>query len=95
MFQLIRTLILLLIVVLVIRRIAKIGLSLWAGFAAAKTRPSASSEQADIGSQPNAMSLVQDPVCGTYVGIDASLKRIVNGKVIHFCSPECRDQYAA
>jgi YHS domain-containing protein len=37
--------------------------------------------------------LQQDPVCGTYVAIDSSLKKIVNGKVIHFCSGECRDKY--
>jgi YHS domain-containing protein len=41
-----------------------------------------------------ATMLQQDPVCGTYVAIDSSLKRIVNGRVIHFCSPECRDKYA-
>ena len=39
--------------------------------------------------------LQQDPVCGTYVAGDLSLKRIVRGKVIHFCSPECRDRYQA
>ena len=37
--------------------------------------------------------LQQDPVCGTYVAVDSSLKRIVNGRVLHFCSPECRDRY--
>lgn len=37
--------------------------------------------------------LQQDPVCGTYVAIDTSLKKVVNGKVVHFCSPECRDKY--
>jgi len=37
--------------------------------------------------------LQQDPVCGTYVAVDASLKRVVNGRVVHFCSPECRDKY--
>lgn len=37
--------------------------------------------------------LQQDPVCGTYVAIDTSLKKVVNGKVLHFCSPECRDKY--
>lgn len=41
-----------------------------------------------------ATMLQQDPVCGTYVAVDSSLKRIVNGRVIHFCSPECRDKYA-
>ena len=39
--------------------------------------------------------LQQDPVCGTYVASESSLKRIVRGKVIHFCSPECRDRYHA
>jgi YHS domain-containing protein len=41
-----------------------------------------------------ATMLQQDPVCGTYVAIDTSLKRICGGKVVHFCSPECRDSYA-
>lgn len=39
--------------------------------------------------------LQQDPVCGTYVAIDTSLKRVCGGKVVHFCSPECRDLYRA
>jgi YHS domain-containing protein len=37
--------------------------------------------------------LQQDPVCGTYVAVDSSLKKIVGGRVIHFCSAECRDRY--
>jgi YHS domain-containing protein len=40
-----------------------------------------------------ATMLQQDPVCGTYVAVDSSLKRVVNGRVLHFCSPECRDKY--
>jgi YHS domain-containing protein len=39
--------------------------------------------------------LQQDPVCGTYVAIDSSLKRVVGGKVLHFCSADCRDKYRA
>jgi YHS domain-containing protein len=39
--------------------------------------------------------LQQDPVCGTYVAIDSSLKRVVNGRVLHFCSAECRDKYSS
>jgi YHS domain-containing protein len=42
-----------------------------------------------------ATMLQQDPVCGTYVAIDSSLKRVVNGRVLHFCSPECRDKYSS
>ncbi len=39
--------------------------------------------------------LQQDPVCGTYVPTETSLKRIVDGKVLHFCSNDCRDRYKA
>jgi YHS domain-containing protein len=39
--------------------------------------------------------LQQDPVCGTYVAVDSSLKRVVNGRVLHFCSAECRDKYSS
>jgi YHS domain-containing protein len=42
---------------------------------------------------PSTTMLQQDPVCGTYVAVDSSLKRVVHGKVIHFCSAECRDKY--
>ena len=37
--------------------------------------------------------LKKDPVCGTYVSTAASLTRMVNGRVVHFCSRECRDKY--
>jgi YHS domain-containing protein len=43
---------------------------------------------------PSTTMLQQDPVCGTYVAVDSSLKRVVHGKVIHFCSAECRDKYS-
>jgi len=46
------------------------------------------------GPQAPATVLQQDPVCGTYVAIDTSLKKIVDGKVLHFCSEECRARYA-
>ena len=38
--------------------------------------------------------LKRDPVCGTFVATDSSIKRTVNGEVIHFCSPACRDKYS-
>jgi YHS domain-containing protein len=44
---------------------------------------------------PATTMLQQDPVCGTYVAIDTSLKRVVGGRVVHFCSAECRDKYNA
>jgi YHS domain-containing protein len=42
---------------------------------------------------PAAGELKKDPVCGTYVSTAASVTRTVNGRVIHFCSDECRDKY--
>ena len=39
--------------------------------------------------------LKKDPVCGIYVSAAVSLTRTVNGQVLHFCSPECRDKYHA
>jgi YHS domain-containing protein len=37
--------------------------------------------------------LKRDPVCGTFVAVGSSIKRTVNGEVIHFCSSDCRDKY--
>ena len=39
--------------------------------------------------------LKKDPVCGTYVSAALSVTRTVNGELVHFCSQECRDKYAA
>lgn len=59
-------------------------------FSGGRTTPTVRQAAAPAGP---ATMLHQDPVCGTYVAPDASLKRIVNGRVLHFCSPECRDKY--
>ena len=40
-------------------------------------------------------ALKRDPVCGTYVPMDNSVRKSVNGEVLYFCSPECRDKYAS
>jgi YHS domain-containing protein len=37
--------------------------------------------------------LKQDPVCGTFIPVATSIKKTVNGGVVHFCSTECRDKY--
>lgn len=44
---------------------------------------------------PAAAELKKDPVCGTYVPEATSLTRTVNGKVVHFCSEDCRNKYHA
>lgn len=39
--------------------------------------------------------LKKDPVCGTFVSVDASVTKRVNGETVHFCSAACRDKYRA
>ncbi len=39
--------------------------------------------------------LRKDPVCGTYVSVEGSITKEINGEVIHFCSAGCRDKYRA
>jgi YHS domain-containing protein len=38
-------------------------------------------------------TLHKDPVCGTYVSADSGLAQTIDGEVVYFCSPECRDKY--
>jgi YHS domain-containing protein len=95
MFALIERLILFLVIVSVIRSAVQFAHRLWSGFQP-RAANSPLGRSARSGNAPiEATTLHQDPVCGTYVGADTSLKRIVGGQVLHFCSPECRDRYAA
>jgi len=38
-------------------------------------------------------TLHKDPVCGTYVSVDAAIAQTIQGQTVYFCSPECRDKY--
>lgn len=35
----------------------------------------------------------RDPVCGTFVDIELSVKEDVGGETLYFCSERCRDTY--
>lgn len=37
--------------------------------------------------------MVKDPVCGSYVEVDSSIKVRDGKKVYHFCSYDCRQKY--
>lgn len=37
--------------------------------------------------------MVKDPVCGSYVALDNSVRLNDGDKIVHFCSYECRDKY--
>ena len=94
MFALIERLIFFLFLLSAIRSGLQFILRLWRG---SKSRiPQPSQPRASGSASSSASTLLhQDPVCGTYVAADTSLKRIFDGKVVHFCSEECRDRYRA
>ncbi len=35
----------------------------------------------------------KDPQCGTYVSTELSLKSRYHNEVLHFCSPQCQEQF--
>jgi YHS domain-containing protein len=61
------------------------------GFAAALS--SNDGKSAARGNGPPASELKKDPVCGAYVPAATSVKKMVGGGVVHFCSTTCRDKY--
>jgi YHS domain-containing protein len=44
---------------------------------------------------PLSGELKKDPVCGTYTSAATSVKKTFGKETLYFCSPECRDKYAA
>src|SRR2546422_537057 len=68
------------------------------GFANLVSPPS--QQQATAGgpkpeSIPLSGELKKDPVCGTYTSAATAVKQTFGKEVVYFCSPECRDKYAA
>ena len=93
MFRFIAELIMFVIAVSAIRSVVNFVQRILGGFSS--PRPVARPVTRPMQTQAGPATVLQmDPVCGTYVAVDSSLKRIVSGRVIHFCSPECRDRYS-
>jgi YHS domain-containing protein len=88
MFSFLARLILFLIAISLIRAAIGFVLRAWKGLQQPQ-RPATSAGKS------GATMLEQDPVCGTYVPVESSLKRIADGRVVYFCSAECRDRYQA
>jgi len=42
---------------------------------------------------PRNKRLVRDPMCGMHVAEDLAIAVRTGNEVMHFCSPECRDNY--
>lgn len=70
-----------------LRRLVLLAMQAFSRVAGVAERPAA---------EPRVQSggeLKQDPVCGTFVAAASSIKRTVDGEVVHFCSTTCRDKY--
>jgi uncharacterized protein len=37
--------------------------------------------------------MVRDPVCGLYIPSDGAVALINNGRIVHFCSENCRQKF--
>lgn len=65
----------------------------FAGLAAGEADSASHSGGSKRAGKANAGELKRDPVCGTYVAESASIKQLVGGEVVHFCSEACRAKY--
>jgi YHS domain-containing protein len=91
----IRTILYLLIAVLLISFLRQIIGVITRGFAELM-RGGGPQPGSASGGPPKAQAigeLKRDPVCGTYVATASSVRETVGGKVIYFCSAECRDKF--
>lgn len=64
--------------------------NVFAGFRRPASRSPAASAPPPV--RPGGV-LHKDPVCGTYVSGDSGTMQTINGRMVYFCSPECRDKY--
>jgi YHS domain-containing protein len=92
MFSFLFRIVLFLIAISLIKGVLGFVQRLWFGFQSGRfSVPSAS--PAPARGQTGETVLQQDPVCGIYVSVETSLKKVSAGKVFHFCSAECRDRF--
>ncbi len=92
MFRFVSELIGLLVLFSVVRSVITWVVRLFAATAQPRAE-SAPERPSDMGSLRSAGELQKDPVCGTFVPVASSLKLVVAGNPVYFCSRECRDRY--
>lgn len=44
---------------------------------------------------PHRGTMQRDPVCGTFVDVEVSVREIEDGQTLYFCSMRCRDAHRA
>ena len=89
MFRLLFRFIALLIIFAIIRYI----ITSVARFFSTAANPPAERAPAQAASGATSGELKQDPVCGTFVSTSTSVKKTINGELVHFCSADCRDKF--
>ena len=57
-------------------------------------RPPANPSRESASPPPRTGELKKDPVCGTFVAAELAVKGKFKGEIVHFCSDQCRDEYA-
>jgi YHS domain-containing protein len=65
--------------------------SLWRGILEGLNQPS--NARSDVPAR--GVSMVRDPVCGTFVVPDRAIALMVGRDHVYFCSVACRDKYRA
>jgi YHS domain-containing protein len=83
------------IAVSVIRSVAEYIKRLWQGTPQFQRAVHRAQPTSPAGTSDGPTVLQQDPVCGTYVAANTSLKKIVSGHVYHFCSADCRNRFSS
>jgi len=95
--RLVRFVVWVLVLSWVFRLIAKLAgwaLRRAAGAGSAPGTAESAAETAAAGPQLATRHLVRDPVCGMHLAETLAIPLRDGGELRHFCSAECRDQYA-
>jgi YHS domain-containing protein len=56
---------------------------------------SPAASRASAAGQGKGGELKKDPVCGVFVSAQSSVKKTIDGEIMHFCSAACRDKFRA
>jgi uncharacterized protein len=62
-------------------------------FSRAKNPQAARATENPAAASASGCELKRDPVCGTFVPTNTSVKETINGELVHFCSVACRDKF--
>jgi uncharacterized protein len=90
MFRLFFRFILLLVIFAIIRYVVT-GVARF--FSQAGKQPAGAPPESQAAKGAIGGELKQDPVCGTFVPTSTSVKKTINGELVHFCSVACRDKF--